>query len=245
MDIFVIEDNVFQRERVWKAVAQTVASENFNALTRQETITAEQLLQEKSLHRGPNIYVLDIDLHEHLNGIELGRKIRSTDTDVYIIYVTSHGNRLKEIIDEYIAPISFIPKADNHELTQEAIKKAFKQIAIREDFRNQKEEIFTIQRGSTQKKIPHRDILYFEKIPRSKKINLYTVNGVLMINLYLTQIKKELTGDQFIHLNSFIINALNIQEINLKEGFVEFTNHERLFVGKHSLRAIKKSLTQV
>lgn len=240
----MIEDNIFQRERVWKVITQFMTTNQITLAIRQDILTAEQLLKDENLRKGPNIYVLDIDLHERLNGIELGREIRAMDTEGYIIYVTSHDNRLKEIIDEYIAPITFIPKTDDQNLTHEAIKKAFKQIAIREDFRNQKENFFTIQRGSVQKKIPYRDILYFEKIPRSKKVKLYATNGVFTINHYLTQIKKDLTGDQFIHLNSFIINALNILELNLKEDFVEFTNHERLFVGKHSLRAIKKQLIQ-
>ncbi|MBO0481024.1 LytTR family transcriptional regulator DNA-binding domain-containing protein [Candidatus Enterococcus courvalinii] len=237
MNIYVIEDNPFFRTKMMKVIQQVIAESGYVYHMKEQVVTAKEMLAE-DLSEGPHIYLLDIELQEQYNGIDLGREIRKIDTQGYILYITSLENKLITIIDEHIAPLAFLSKKIDEQVIKENIQSAFEKIKQREEQRSDN-HFFTLQRAGNQARIAYKELLYFEKVPRSKKVMLYTTNGVYAINHYLSSIKEKLVESQFIFLNSFIIHKSSIQKLDAKEDAVTFKDGSELFVGKHTFRKIK------
>ncbi|WP_165005481.1 LytTR family DNA-binding domain-containing protein [Enterococcus sp. ZJ1668] len=241
MKIYVIEDNPFFRQKLLKVLGDVIEESEYFFPIQDDILTANDLLQE-DLAAGPHVYFLDIELQERLNGIDLGNEIRKKDIDGYIIYITSLEHKLPAIIDQHIAPLAFISKNLDEGIVKSRIMETFDKVMQRERVRKD-DDFFVLNRGGTKKKIPYQEILYFEKVPRSKKVVLFTNNGFYNINSYLTSVKKELSESQFIFLNSFLIHIEAIEGIDAKEDSVTFKNGSELFVGKHTFRKIKQRFT--
>ncbi|HFR3101121.1 TPA: LytR/AlgR family response regulator transcription factor [Enterococcus faecalis] len=240
MNIFIIEDNPFFRKKLVESITSVITKKQHVCTIDEKVITAQHLLQQ-DLTNGPNIYFLDIELKEKVNGIELGEKIREIDIDGYIVYISNIDNKLKEIVDKHIFPITFIEKQLSKNIFMKKLETVLEKIIQLETLREDS-NYFWLQLSGQKIKIWYHDILYFEKIPRAKKVKLITENGMYTINRYLNDVKKELEESQFIFLNSFVIRINAIRKINSKEDSVEFKNGEEIFVGKHTFRRIKLAL---
>lgn len=231
--IFVVEDNIFQREKIVQTIQQVVQDRGYPFEVDNSIWMPQDILEAIPDKPLPNIYFLDIDLRLDTNGIDFARGLRDIDPSGYIIFVTSHGDRIKEIIDQFIAPLAYIVKDEEHfHNIDVAIAKALENVKQRENIQHQG-HTYRLEQPGMITEIPYKDIIYFETVPRAKKTILHTISDAYTINSYLKSIKIEFeTEPNFAGFNSYLVNLHHVTEINRKIGVIKFTNDEELYGGR-------------
>lgn len=176
----------------------------------------------------PNIYFLPAD------SSDLAWQIRELDVHGYLIFFTDCVHVLHDIVAQYIAPTAYIVKQEE---ISDAIAFALQSVYSREMVR-QNTNFFVFD---NENRVLYEDILYFETIPRTKKVKLHTCSGTYIIADFLKNIKARLVGHtEFSGVNSYLINLHNVIRIDRKNGIITFRGDAEIHAGRRVISAVYK-----
>lgn len=245
MQIFIVEDQVVQRDQLVHMANELIREHDFpfelNPITEPAAV-----LNEIKQSEPPNIYFLDIDLQAHKTGIDFALEIRELDVHGYIIFITSLTDKLYEIVEQYITPAAYVIKHEsNFLLSKDDIAFALQSIFSRESLR-QNMDVYTFTTGEEEERVPYEDILYFETVPRTKKVILYTNNGIYTITDFLKNIKDSLSGhSHFSGVNSYLINLDNVVRIDRKGGVIVLVDDLKIHAGRRVISTVYKQFQEL
>ena len=162
------------------------------------------------------IYILDIETPSG-SGIDVVRKIRETDLDSIIIFLTSHDELGYIILKQEFMFLSFICKFDDYEnKLRSSIKKALQMIG--------KKQVLNIVDHNSIYTIPLKDILYITRDSVDRKIIVVTDYSEFKMNRSLNDIYEDLNDEfEFSH-RSCIVNIDRIRKIDKKNNTITFDN---------------------
>ena len=165
MNIAICDDN-----SIISGKLESIVDECFLSRSASYSITTflsgEELLnrlEQKIFH----IYILDIELNA-VSGLEVAKKIRQTDFNAIIIFVTSHRELMQEAFE--VLAFNYIVKPFDEKNTKRIILKAI-------DYVNLKKRFFTYKIGKRKYTENLDKILYFES--NGRKIMINTENQVI------------------------------------------------------------------
>lgn len=167
------------------------------------------LIQENK----PDFVLLDIDMGE-INGIELGKKIRSLFDDILIIYVTAHEN---------YAVDAFQVRAFHYLLKPISISKFNEVLNETVEFlgktHNNKQKNFIIKTKKEIISFDYNDIYYFEKI--GHRIKMYSKFREILYYDNFRNLINELDVDLFIKCHQgYIVNIDKIKSFRNQTLFL-------------------------
>ena len=127
--------------------------------------------------------ISDIEL-PGISGLELGKRIKENNPDVYLVFLTSHSEFASEsyIIEAY----QYILKKDIEERLSPLIERVVHE--IKKDY----EEYRWVGTNQRKIKIYHKDIVCIQKIKGSKYAEYITENGKYMERLSMNQILEQI-----------------------------------------------------
>lgn len=164
-----------------------------------------------------DLVISDIEL-PGISGLELGKRIKENNPDVYLVFLTSHSEFASEsyIIEAY----QYILKKDIEERLSPLIERVVHE--IKKDY----EEYRWVGTNQRKIKIYHKDIVCIQKIKGSKYAEYITENGKYMERLSMNQILEQ------IHSNAFILvdrgHAVNVKTIQKIETYL-YNSHDQSF----------------
>lgn len=85
-------------------------------------------LKNVIISNNPKVYILDIDLNSKINGLDIGKYIRSYDWDSELLYITSHDRMFEKVFRNIYKVFDFIEKFDSLE---ERFKNDLNQIVLK------------------------------------------------------------------------------------------------------------------
>lgn len=178
-----------------------------------------------------DILLLDIDMPD-INGLKVAKSIRELNSDILLIFVSSHEQYVFESI-EY-APFRFIRKSCIKKELPIALESAYK---IVDSMHNQSTVIKT-EYG--EKYISHSDIIYAET--EERKVKLHMCNGNEYITRrFLKDFIADLSDDSFIQIHSgCIVNAKYIN--NISNYDITLDDGKRLIVSRARIKDVKTQL---
>lgn len=147
-----------------------------------------------------DLVISDIEL-PGISGLELGKRIKENNPDVYLVFLTSHSEFASEsyIIEAY----QYILKKDIEERLSPLIERVVHEI------KKGYEEYRWVGTNQRKIKIYYKDIVCIQKIKGSKYAEYITENGKYMERLSMNQILEQ------IHSNAFILvdrgHAVNVK----------------------------------
>jgi DNA-binding LytR/AlgR family response regulator len=201
------------------------------------------LEQVRQMH--PNLVFLDIDM-AHLNGIELGEKLKEIDARTIIVYVTAHE---KYALDAFrVRAFHYLLKP----LTKERVAAVWLEALafIRRGGKTEPERVFTVQRRGETVSLPVGDIAGFEKV--GHKIRVHTENHCEEYYGNFTQLIEQIGHEDFIQCHQgYIVSVTKIRayrdkilyldsglQVPVSRTFSEPVREalaKRLFAGKDSV----------
>lgn len=120
-----------------------------------------------SIQNGEHYQLIFIDIEmEQVDGITAARCIREIDRTVLLIYVSGYDNYLKELFE--VEPFRFLSKPLDHVQFARYFKESYKRF-------NETEVFYQFTFNKEIRKVPVRDIVYFESITESFISTLRTV----------------------------------------------------------------------
>lgn len=187
-------------------------------------------------------YFLDIDLNDSITGIDLAQKIRLHSPLATIIFVTTHSEMAHLTFTYRLEALDFIIKDDFIAFQRNIIDalvaayNKYKKIGV------QQEEIYyTITIGEYVKNINMKHILYFKTTDSAHKVRIHTVQGHWEFYTSLSNVEK--ASDNFFRIHrAYIVNLLNIIEVNKKKRHVVLENGEICPVSVRRLKLLEQAL---
>lgn len=170
--------------------------------------SGEALLFEIEQNKRMDIILIEIGL-QGINGVETARKIRKTDVNTLLIFITRDGQYWKEIIN--VQPFAHIDKPIVKEKLEEAVVRAVALAGSRGGM---------IQFSSRKKeyRILLREIFYFESDKR--EVLVFCEKKTYSFYRKLDEVEEELKQyhERFLRIHkSFLVNPVYIKELSYEK----------------------------
>ncbi|ROR21356.1 LytTR family two component transcriptional regulator [Mobilisporobacter senegalensis] len=198
-----------------------------NSINRQleivEFYSGVRLVEATSKKGNFDIIFLDIEM-DIMNGINTALKIRETDINVLLIYVSSHEGYYQQLFD--VEPFRFIKKPINKKVFQDIFLKATQRLDM-------KVRDFHFQYNKSIIKIPLKDIMYF--VSERRTINIHTEDKIYTYYDKLDSVEKSVKNDNIIFIRihkSYLVNYQYIKQweytqVTLYNGYSIQISEER------------------
>lgn len=212
-----------------ESMLRNIAKKNAIPIETEVFGEGEHLVKEVENGNYFDIIFLDIEMGCD-NGITVARKIRETDKNVLINYVTSHESYMRESFS--VRPFRFLVKPVEEEQMIDCFKAAFEEISNADSYFR-----YSYQRLNC--KIPIRDILYFES--RKRKVYIVTEKETFEFYGKLNEIEECLRASKGIFFRihqSFLINYKYIK--GLTYDFAIMDNGKRLSISEDRRKLISE-----
>ena len=166
------------------------------------------------------IYILDIETPT-ASGIDIARKIRNTDIDSIIIFLTSHNELGSVLLQDELMFLTFICKFNDQEKRLEsAINKAIQMVGVKQAIRfDDRGSIYTI---------PVNDILYVTRDSIDRKSIIVTDYTQYKINKSLNELMSLLDGRFKQTHRACITNMDRVRIIDKKTNTIVFDNDQNI-----------------
>lgn len=162
------------------------------------------------------IYILDIETPS-ASGIDIARKIRETDIDSIIIFLTSHHELGGILLHDEIMFLTFICKFDDMEnRLVSAINSSIKMIGKKQAIRFEDRGILYT--------LPFNDILYITTSTIDRKTVIVTSYNEYKTNKTFIDICSMLNEDFKQSHRSCMVNTRLVTKVNKKKSEIEFNN---------------------
>lgn len=197
MKLYICDD----QESIAKLIEREIRS---NLTVSAEIIVfTDPIMMYKSYKKDKvDILFLDIDMPK-MNGIDIANKLRRSDDDIFIIFVTNREDMVFQSIQ--YKPFRFIRKSEMKQEIKEALSALLKElIKIETDI--------IVEKSGKMIKLKYKDIMYVT----SEKHNIHIVckNEVLTIRRKLSDFEENIKGDMFIRCHiGYLVNPRYIYSI--------------------------------
>ncbi|MEG2022352.1 MAG: LytTR family DNA-binding domain-containing protein [Oscillospiraceae bacterium] len=232
INICLCDDNSILLEK-YKNMLLCVAEENNILVSLKTFLSGEQLLFY--LSDSPNdadIIYLDVIMAD-LNGIETGKRLRELGCKAEIIFLTSCESHVYDSFD--INPLYYMLK-DNSS-TDKFNEVFLRAVGLSSD---KTTEAFMCESGSVIKKIPLKDITYFEI--HNRIITVHYNKNTFDFYSTIESVEQELCAKRFIRCHrAFLVNIKHIDSID--SANIYLSDKSTLPVGSTYLKAVKQALS--
>ena len=176
-----------------------------------------------------DIIYLDIEMEKE-GGNSTAKRVRQYDKNVLIIFVTAHENYMRESF--VVRPFRYLVKPVNEQVMDECFKAAYDDISNGDFY-------FRYHYQRTSRKIPVRDILYFES--NKRKVVIVTANETYELYGKLNEIEESLKTCKTFFLRvhqSFLVNYKHVSEQTYE--FVVMDNGRKIPISECRRRVISE-----
>ncbi len=181
----------------------------------------------------PDLALVDIHIKGTMTGIEVAKKVMSSDYSVPIIFVTSYAD--KDIFDQAkeANPYAYIVKPIDAKLLQRTIELALLRYAKPnhiEDNQTWKNDILVrkslfIKIDNKLQKVDIEDILFIEVVDKYCEVQTYKKK--YLVRMTLKEIEERLPASEFVQIHrGTIINANFIEDIDLKDNILTLNDRQ-------------------
>lgn len=194
--------------------------------------SGEDLLSDYKQNIEIDLLFLDIELFS-LSGIDIGNKIRKeyNNHSMQIIYISGNEKYAMNLFE--IHPLNFLIKPFKKE-------DVFNCIDLGIHLLNKINGYFSYKSGFDSKKIPIKNIIYFES--SNRKITMHTIHGIDCFYGKLDEIYEKVKEHQFLYIHkSYLVNYFSIAQFNYNTVTLE--NGVTLPISQARRKEIRKQST--
>lgn len=117
LKLVLCDDDAFTLKMLSELLNRTIEKYQFPAAVQCRASSARELLGFISANPGSYLFFLDLDMgSSSLNGLDLGQLIRERAPCSKIVYVTSHTEKMMDILKSGVEPFGFIEKDWDQEM---------------------------------------------------------------------------------------------------------------------------------
>lgn len=231
LKVYIIEDEVSQRERLVSFVKKTIRDLSLDMELALSTDKVKELICSIEGKGSMGLYFIDIDLGQDIHGLELAQIIRKHDKNGFIIFVTTHSELSVLTFKYKINAMDFILKDDINIMYDRMKECLVKANLIKEKVDIENDKIISIDIGKKNVCFNKEKIIFFEFDEKSKKILLHGVNRQVEFNGNIKELENKVGNNFFLVNSKSLINLKYVKSINKSKRYVLMNNGEKCKIG--------------
>lgn len=213
MQIIVCEDDSLYQKSLQEKIARWVEESQRDNITVSFFSSSEEFLTKWEKGLRADILFLDILFENELDGMEVARQIRLTDTCVPIVFVTNSEMFIKE--GYAVRAFRYLSKPLCYDDIAFCLDMAYKQYTLAHN------EYFIIADGSRRIAIRYEEILYLEAFSPYTLVWMQSNKEPLKLRFRFLDLQNKLPGELFIPCHrSYIVNIMHVRRVKRHELFL-------------------------
>lgn len=167
------------------------------------------------------IYIMGVVLNGKVSGLEIAKKIRETDLENEIIFITDYYYMFEKVYRNVYKVYDFIEKGPDFKTR---LTKSLETLINR----NYNDKKFIYKTRNQDLDLHIKNILYIYRDTCDRKLIIKTHNNSYAINMNIKDIKEKL-GSKFHQISrSCLVNSDFVESYNYLDGYVLLTNGEKV-----------------
>lgn len=244
--VIICEDELTQLQQLESIVKDysIFHKENFNlGISTQNPYDVLDFVDEFSINGG--IYFLDIDLKSTMNGIDLAKKLTVADPNSRLIFVTTHDEMAITAMQVEVRAFNFILKDIDLNIFMDSIRKVM--VAAKNDIDislKNKKSSFSFSIANKTININFEDLLYIKTSEIPHQVELYTDTNKYSFYAKLNELENKYS--KLFRVNrSFLINPINLYNIDYSKHLVYFKNYEPIKLSFRKSTKLKSKMNKL
>ena len=237
MSIFILEDDLYQAQRMQQMVQEICDKEQIPYNYIEATSRADEILSKIALCTFTPIYFLDIEIKQDTRkGLEVARQIRKIDPHGIIVFVTTHSELAPISYQYMVSALTFIEKDLPYEKRRDLVTQCLTEYVTKNKAVID-EDYFVIDNAYTTIKVPFATVEYV-MTDEPHRLQLVTTNQ--LIQFYGTLKEIEQMDARFVRCHkSILINKMHVQQLDLKQQLVQLTSGKQVPVSRRLMKTMK------
>lgn len=238
MNIFILEDNLYQKERLLATIKDILKEENLTCRHLEAYSKASNLLDNIKERGSHQLFFFDIEIKDEARkGLEVASELRQVDPNAVIVFVTTHSEFAPISFKYKVAAYDFIDKALDPEDLKEQVRDCILYTSSLSGGIQSEVAYFDYKSSKAQINVPLHDILYFETSQTAHKLILRTKTERLEFYAKISDVEQ--MSDKFYQCHrSFLINLDNISRVDKSSQLVYFDNGETCLVSRLKMKTL-------
>ncbi len=198
-------------------------------------VSAEELLadlMDRSVHY--DLYLLDIYIDDTMDGIELAKRLRESDKDAVICFVSASDAFYREAFDLYATQYLLKP------VQQAALSQLLDKVS--ENLTRSREQSLGFKWRGQSGSIPYKKILYISS--REHTIYIYCTDGTVQeCKGKISELELRICGDIFMRCHqSFLVNIYRVDNLSGNDLII---SGQRIPISRKYYAEVKKRYQEI
>ena len=185
------------------------------------------------IRNNPSQYLVFLDLDfgsGKLNGIDVAKKLRQTNSDCKIVFTTNHHEMAMDVLKSGVEPFGFLEKSSDISKLADGYRKYIVMLLnkTRPETSDNAETILLNPCMDESISVLLDDIVFIETEKNvSHGITYHTVNGSVLTIISTLDVELERLGDSFMKVHrSYLVNRKHI--LRMQDGFLKLSNQQEV-----------------
>ncbi|MBO0457895.1 response regulator transcription factor [Enterococcus hulanensis] len=243
MNIFILEDDLFQQQNLRRTIEKISQEEKISYKNLIVTAKPDVLLENLTLASLHNLYFLDLEIAEYdKTGLEVAQRIRKQDPFGTIVFITTHSEMAPLTFAYKVSALDFIEKDQE----EETIIKRIRECLLLANMRIEKsisDDALIFKNKFTNLQVPYSDIYYFETTGIAHKLRLVSKNKITEFYGELSEFENIDTRLFRCH-RAFVVNLANIVSIDRTNRLIMFPNKDECNVSRRTMKELLNKMNQ-
>ncbi|MFT8318587.1 MAG: LytTR family DNA-binding domain-containing protein [Sporolactobacillus sp.] len=227
MKIAICDDEKPQRDYL-QTLVQKWSKKRRDKMESIAFSSAESFLFAWETDKTFDVLLLDIQM-DHLNGMDLARKIRACDQTLSIIFITGYSDYMDEGYE--VAALHYLLKPVNEQKLFATLDRALAE-------EEKRPEILLVESADQQMRLPQNEINYIESLAHT--LEIHTENQVVTVHVSIDSMEKALNPLSFFRIHrSYLVGLRYIRQLGKSELILD--DGTRLPVSRRRYRAANQA----
>ena len=231
LKIILCDDDPFILQLSAEKIKDIIATQGFTAKVVSLASGSNELLSY--IKNNPSQYLIFLDLdfgNGKLNGIDVAKALRQTESDCKIVFTTNHHEMAMDVLKSGVEPFGFLEKSSDISKLADGYRKYIAMLLnkTKSEVSNNKETILLNPDMDEEISVLLEDIVFVETQKNvSHGITYHTINGSVITIISTLDVEQKKLGDSFIRVHrSYLVNKKHI--LRMKEGFLKLSNQQEV-----------------
>ena len=243
LKIILCDDDQFILQLSAEKINGMIEANGFDAKIVSIASSSNELFSYIKNNPAQYLIFLDLDFGSgKLNGIDVAKTLRQTESDCKIVFTTNHHEMAMDVLKSGVEPFGFLEKSSDISKLEDGYRKYIVMLLnkTKSEASDNMKTILLNPCMDESVSVLLDDIVFIETEKNiSHGITYHTINGSVITIIGTLDAESERLGEGFIKVHrSYLVNKKHI--LRMKDGFLKLTNQQEIPCSFRMRNEVKK-----
>ncbi len=229
--IILCDDDKFILGLSSNKINEIITANRLDAKIVSITMNSNELFSYINNNPAQYLIFLDLDFGSgRLNGIDIAKKLRETDSDCKIVFTTNHHEMAMDVLKSGVEPFGFLEKSSDISKLSTGYQKYIQMILNKQEKElcSDGKSILLNVGIDESISISLDDVVFVETEKNvSHGITYHTLNGSTLTIISTLDAEQGRLGDMFIRTHrSYLVNKMHV--LGMSDGYIKLSNQQEV-----------------